>query len=268
MAAILRGSSHTNTVTREMLSTHAPKLASAVGYKGLQVLSPRIEKKEKQFLEFEKEIVEASETSNTIVLQTVSNDFEKILLKKYGNERGKSLLKLRKFAMEKWATLTHDQRANYYYRRNCFLVDSSEKFLKNKLKEYGKVLSDLVAKTKLKVVYQCSVLERKYLMYDEVHLEMLFAALNSYLEITIKNLKAKNVLGEKVIFKYIRLTHQYHSEIPFWGFRPSEVNTWRSEKEYHRRFGRYRKYRYPVSLTHRSVGSTRELLEHINGCME
>lgn len=267
MAAILRGSSHSDGVTPLMLSQHAPKITSALGHRGLQVLTPRTQKKEKQFITFQNEIVTASETYDTIVLQTLSNDMEKIFLRADGKGKNKTLLKLRKNATTKWLNSTHKQHANNNYRSNCVVINSAAKFVKGKLNQYAEVLVKLVARSKLKVVYQCSVLERKYLMYDETHLDILFAALNSYLEVTINNIEAKNSLGESVKFKFIRLTSQYHSETPFWGFRPKEVTRWRSEKDYYRRFKRYRRYEYPVSLTHRSEASTRELLEMINRSM-
>ena len=264
MAAILRGSSHTKNVTREMLYNHAPKINSAKGYGGLQVLTPRDEDRETQFTVFQNEIIAASETNDTLALQSLSNDYEKVLMKVYEEGQPKELLRLKRQALERWTALTPENRANHNHQKLGMLVYSSQRFLKRAMKQYCEVLTNLVEKTKLKTVYQCSVLERRYLMHDETHLDILFATLNSYLEVAIKNLEAKNAVGERVSFKFIKLTFQYHSETPFWGFREGEVYRWYNEKNHHRRYGRYRKYRYPVSLTHRSESSTRILLEYIN----
>ena len=267
MGIILAGSSHINPITAGMLQQHAPSISSAKGYSGLRMLRPRSQEKEEQFINFERELIQASSTYNEAMLRVLSNDWETFLKKsEIPGGRPVKLLELQKSGKEKWLRLNSKQRELYSHRKLGLIKDSSKKYLTDQLEKYEKVLSDIVGKSEFTLVYQLSVLERKYIDHDEVHLDILFANLNSHLERLIKSLKINNKFGNPVEFKFIRTTFQYYSESPFWGFREREVTDWKWENAYRKRFGRPScgKFKWEVNLTHRSRDSTIQLLQYID----
>ena len=264
MGIFMRGSSHVEPITPQMLQHFAPKIYNTYGYPGLRVLGKKSTRKSKQFQEYKAEIIEQSQYNRELVIMAMSNDWE-TLFRKFDKTTGKmSLLKLREDGRDRWLAMNYSMKAKYNHHHLHLLNDSSARYLKRGLDEYKAVLADIVNNSELTKVYHTSVLERLYFDKDEVLLEILFAVLNSYLETLISKIKLKNKFGQPVEFKFIRLTHQYHAEEQFWGFRGSEVEKWKEEINYRKQFHKPSDQKYEISLTHRSVRSTQELLAFIN----
>jgi hypothetical protein len=265
MGIILAGSSHTSKATKQLREKYSPSITTCKGFGGLQVLAPQSPKKKEQFLEFKSELIARSKLNTQVILITLSNDWEK-LLKNHKNHKEGGLLDLRDNAKGKWLSMTPEERSTYTHTTCHMLKEKPAAHLKNKLNTYKQFLTNMAKMSEFDTIYQASVLERRHINYDNLHLEILFANLNSHLKTLIENLKLKNKLGKDVKVKFLNLAFQYHSDNTFWDFKHAEVENWKLESNFRTRNGKpsVGKWKFPVSLTHRSESSLIEILKFLN----
>ena len=230
---------------------HIPRVDVVKSYRGLNLIEPMDEYRSNQFDRFKTGIIE--DTNETMLLVGLSNDWEKLFY------RNNKLLRILPSAKKRWLQLQRQERACWNAHKFLLVKDSSSRYLTAHLRNYAETLKDIFRQTGMTKVYHSSVLERQYMKCDRTHLEILFAALNSYLHDILKDLDVTNKNGIPVEFKFINVAWQYYSAENFDCFRHSEIHRVQREKWHRQKFNRVRDSE--AGLAHRSLSSLTQLLD-------
>ena len=162
----------------------------------------RPRRKDQQFYTLCRDIVAARDTTHILFLG-LSNDWEELLAP------GGLFINIKASAARRWEGLSVREMCNFNHNKRSLLTARGDKYIKRKMQAYVQQLEKMFGGSSASVVFHCSILER--LIYSLPLLPMFFAILNSYLQDTLKTAQIYNRFGQKLSFKFIRVSEQFYS---------------------------------------------------------
>ena len=162
----------------------------------------RPRRKDQQFFTLCRDIVAARDTTHILFLG-LSNDWEELLAP------GGLFINIKASAARRWEGLSVQEMCSFNHNKRSLLTARGDKYIKRKMRAYVIQLEEMFGGSSASVVFHCSVLER--LSQNLPLLPMFFAILNSYLQDTLKSARIYNRFGQKLSFKFIRVSEQFYS---------------------------------------------------------